>query len=419
MLGRRPFLERTAAIPSTALAGRPRGLGKSQRKKLAIIASRWTPFSPAQQVGDRFLIGYPRDHRWHHPEMDLAALYVEHRPEGDQSRDRAAEFGFQIYPSIAETLRCGSSRLEVDGVLILAGQGGDPRSEPSDTNFFQPMAEVFEKNGRAVPVYIDQPLTFEQAREMVEVSRQLKFPVLAGSSLPLTWRLPPLELPMGCVVEQALMVGVGPLRSDRYRALEAMQCMLERRRGGETGVRSVQRVEGEAVWKAGDSGGWSKELLEAALARSDSLQGPTSVDGRPRDLANNGELPRLVKHPEAYLVDYSDGLRGTLLMLNGGVRDFTFAARLGGVPRVQSTQFFLPPKPNLAGSTCLVAQVEDMIQSGQTPVPPERALVVSGILDRCPESKVKGQVQRDTPALNLSYQPSRESSFCGAWKGTC
>ncbi len=414
MFTRRTLLEMAAAVPLTALTGRARVLRKAQRKKLAIVASRWTPLSPAQQIGDRFLVGYPRGSKWRHPEMDVVSLYVDQRPEGDQSRERAAEFGFQIYSSIAETLRCGSSRLDVDGVLILAGQGGDSSAETSAIDFFQPMAEVFEKDGRAVPIYIDQPLSFEQARRMVVVSRHLKFPVLAGSSLPLTWRLPPLELPMACVVEDSLMVGIGSLRSDRYRALEAMQCMLERRRGGETGVKSVQLVEGEAVWKAGESGRWSKELLEAALARSDSLQGQTLVDARPRDLVNNGELPRLVKHPEAYFVDYSDGLRGTLLMLNGAVRDFNFAARLQDVPLVQSTQFFLPPQPNLAGSVCLVAQVEDMITSGQTPVPPERALMVSGILDRCLESKAKGHLLLDTPELNPGYQPSGESYFCGA-----
>ena len=48
-----------------------------------------------------------------------------------------------------------------------------------------------------------------------------------------------------------------------YHALEGMQCMIERRKGGESGVKSVQLLDGEAAWKAGESGLWSKELLEA------------------------------------------------------------------------------------------------------------------------------------------------------------
>src|SRR5207302_7466000 len=123
--------------------------------------------------------------------------------------------------------------------------------------------------------YNDKHLSysFEKAQEMVADSRRLGFPLLAGSSLPVTWRLPELELPLECEIESALMVGVGGSDAMDYHALEAMQGMLERRRGGESGVRAVQMLEGEAVWKAGEDGHWSKELLEAALAASDSPLG--------------------------------------------------------------------------------------------------------------------------------------------------
>ena len=414
MTGRRTFLKAASAVQPATMTGRARPELKRQPKRLAILASRWTPGSPARRIADRFLIGYPRQGRWHRPPMEVVSLYVDRTPEADQSRERAAEFGFRVYPSVAETLRCGTGRLAVDGVLVLAGQEEDSSAESSGPDLVEPMVEVFEEDLRAVPVYWDQPLGLAQARKMVEASRQLKFPVLAGSSLPMTWRLPPLELPIGCRVEQALMVGIGSRRSDRYRALETMQAMVERRRGGETGVRSVQSVAGQAVWRAGSSGRWSHELLEAALARSDSLQGRTLKDGRPRDLLNSGELPRLVEHPEACLVDYSDGVKAALLVLNGAVGDFTFAARLRGVAGVQSTQFFLPPEPNLAGSVCLAARIEDMIQSGRSPVSPERAWIVSGILDRWIESKSKGGLRLETPELKLEYRPSAQSSFCGS-----
>ena len=410
MTGRRTFLKTASAVPAASLPNRAR-LGA---KRLAILASRWTPGSPARQIGDRFLIGYPREGRWHRPPMDVVSLYVDRTPEADQSRERAAEFGFRVYPSVAETLRCGTGRLAVDGVLVLAGQGEDSSAESSGPDLVEPMVEVFEEDLRAVPVYWDQPLGLAQARKMVEASRQLKFPVLAGSSLPMTWRLPPLELPIGCRVEQALMVGIGSRRSDRYRALETLQAMVERRRGGETGVRSVQSVAGQAVWRAGSSGRWSRELLEAAVARSDSLQGRTLKDGRPRDLVNSGELPRLVEHPEACLVDYSDGVRAAVLMLNGAVGDFTFAARLRDVSGVPSTQFLLPPEPNRAGSACLAARIEDMIQSGRSPIPPERAWIASGILDRWMESREKGGLALETPELTLEYRPPAESCFCGS-----
>ena len=410
MTGRRTFLNTASAVPVAGLPSRTR----PGAKRLAILASRWTPGSPARQVADRFLIGYPREGRWHRPAVDVVSLYVDQTPDADQSRARAAEFGFRIYPSVAETLRCGRDRLAVDGVLMLAGQGDDPGGGPSGSDLLEPMVRVFEEDRRAVPVYWDEPLGLAQARKMVDASRQLGFAVLAGSSLPMTWRLPPLELPTGCRLEQALMVGIGSRRSDRYRALETLQAMVERRRGGETGVRSVQSVAGQAVWRAGSSGRWSRELLQAAVARSDSLQGKTLKDGRPRDLVKSGELPRLVEHPEACLVDYSDGLRAAVLMLNGAVGDFTFAARLLELSEVASTHFLLPPEPNRAGSVCLAARIEDLIQSGRSPIRPERAWIAAGILDRWMESQKKGGLTLETPELTLEYRPSAESSYCGS-----
>jgi hypothetical protein len=56
--------------------------------------------------------------------------------------------------------------------------------------------------------------------------------------LPVTRRLPELELPIGCETKEALAIGNGGSDPMDYHALEAMQCMIERRKGGETGIRS-------------------------------------------------------------------------------------------------------------------------------------------------------------------------------------
>ena len=47
--------------------------------------------------------------------------------------------------------------------------------------------------------------------------------------------------------------------------------MLERRKAGETGVKAVTCLLGKDVWKAGDDGKWSWDLLNAALRRSETL----------------------------------------------------------------------------------------------------------------------------------------------------
>ncbi len=393
----------------------------SKRKRLAIVTTIWKYLSHAQHMGDRFLVGYPWNGRWHRPAMDVVSLYVDQKPEGDQSELRAGEFGFKVYHSIAEALRCGSGSLAVDGVLSIGEHGNYPTNEKGQIlypryEFFEQVVDVFKKEGRGVPVFNDKHLSysFEKASRMVAASKQLGFAMLAGSSLPVTWRLPPVELPLDCTIEEALMVGVGSSDPMDFHALEAMQCMLERRRNGETGVRAVQLIQGPAVWQAGRDGRWSRRLLEAALSRSTSRSGKGLEDGRPQDLTRSGELEELVKDPAAYLIEYNDGLRATLLMINGAVQDFTFACRVRGLEKIQSTQFLLPVLPNVAYSTCLMNKVEEMIASGAAPYPVERTQLTSGILDKCLESKVQGNKRLDTPQLNVRYRPPRASHFGGA-----
>jgi hypothetical protein len=389
------------------------------RKRLAIITTVWRYLSHAQHMGDRFLVGYPWRGKWHRPAVDVVALYVDQKPKDDQSTERARDFGFKIYPTIPEALRCGGKELAVDGVLIIGEHGDYPRNEKGQIlypryEFFRQTTRVFEQDGRAVPVFNDKHLSFSfaKAKEMVETSKRLKFPFLAGSSLPVTWRLPPVELPRGCVIDDALMVGVGASDPMDFHALEAMQCMVERRQGGETGVKRVQLLSGESVWQTGRQGGWSRELLEAALSRSDSIQGLTAIDGRPQRLTETDELRRLVRQPSAYFIDYADGTRATLLMLDGAVADYTFAARLRGSNRLISTQFLLPPNPNVAYSACLMHKVEEMLESGQAPYPVERTLLVSGVLESCLDSKIQDSRPIETPHLDIRYHSAQNSQFC-------
>jgi hypothetical protein len=385
--------------------------------RIAMITTVYRYLSHGQHMGDRFLVGYPHNGSWHVPGAKIVSLYVDQKPEGDLSRARAEEFGFRIYPTIAEALRCGGKEIAIDAVLIIAEHGDYPTNDIGQKlypryEFFDQCVKVFEQDGRAVPVYNDKHLSysFQKAQRMVGNSKRLGFPMLAGSSLPVTWRLPDLELPLGCHIEEVVMVGEnGSDDAMDFHALEAMQCMVERRKGGESGVRAVQWVEGEAVWRAG----WSKELLVAALSRSDTPLGLTVKDGRTQDLVASGELQRLVKRPIAYVIEYRDGLRATMLNLRGALQDFNFAARVTGLGTV-STQFLLTPEPNVTYSACLMNKVEEMFVSGRAPYPVERTLLTSGITEACHKSYGKGGRRLETPELSVPYQPPKSSQYCRA-----
>jgi hypothetical protein len=335
----------------------------------------------------------------------------------DLSRARAQQFGFRLCSNIPEALRCGGDRIAVDAVLTIVEQDDYPSNDQGQIllptyDFFQQCVQVFEDEGHAVPYFNYKQLSFsfEQAQTMVKTANRLRFPLLAGSSLPVTWRLPDVDIPLGAEVQEAVMVGVGRYDGMDFDALEAMQCMLERRKGGETGVKAVQLLEGDDVWAAGKAGRWSSDLLSSALSRSDTPLGLTVLDGRTQDLVASGVLPQLVKDPAAYCIEYNDGTRATLLMLNGAIMDFNISARVAGHGLV-STQFFLPPVPNNTYSACLAAKIEQTFQSGSATYPVERTLLTSGLLEACLHSRHRLNQRLETPQLAVRYQPPAESQY--------
>ena len=420
---RREFLTTVAAGLSCAASGLPALAAPAARpKRLAVVTTEWRSHSHAWHMAERFLNGYPVKGRWHRPPLEVVSAYVDQTPEKDLSRDRAKEFGFTIYPTVAETLRCGGKQLAVDAVLLIGEHGNYPKNELGQTQYpryelFKQITDVYRADGRAVPVFNDKHLSWkwEWAQEMVAISRELKFPFLAGSSLPVTWRMPAVEMPSGADVQEVMSVAMGGVDSYDFHALEVIQCMAERRRGGETGVKAVQALRGDAVWAAMEkptwaAGGWDPTLFAACLARSHTLAQPPNGSHR---YPTPAQMRAFVKDPVAYRIEYVDGLRATMFLLNGLVGDFTFAARLRGQAEPLSTLFHLPPTPNVVYSAALMAQAERMFVTGKAPYPIERTLLTSGILAAALQSRGADGQRLATPHLAVKYQAPQESLF---WK---
>jgi len=335
----------------------------------------------------------------------------------DLSRSRAEQFGFKIYRSIQETLRCGGDKIAVDAVLAIVDPDDYPMNDKGQVllpsyDFFQQCALVFEEERHSVPYFNHNQLSFsyQEAQSMIKTAERLKIPILAGASLPVTWRLPDVDVPLGATVHEAVMVGVTGFNGTDFDALEAMQSMLERRKGGETGVKSVQLLEGDDVWDAGASGRWSKELLSSALSRSDTPMGLTLLDGRTQDLVGNNVLPQLVKDPAAYCIEYNDGTRATLLMLNGAIKDFNISVKVEGHGNI-STQFFTPLPPNETYSACLAAKIEQLYTQKIAPYSAKRTLLTTGVLEAAMNSKHKLNQKLLTPHLAVSYAAPTESQY--------
>src|SRR5579871_1105666 len=290
-LSRRKFLAGAAAltlagttsnaaktdIAAAAPLSRPPRLDAAGRKPIAVLTTVYRPMSDSFHIASRFLYGYTLGGSFHAPAYYIRGMAVDQTPENDLSRGLSREFGFHWSRNPADVLLDGD-KLAVDGVLLVAEHGNYPRNEKGQIVYprfelFSQIVEAFRRAGRSVPVFCDKHLSHEwaKAKKMVEWARELQIPLMAGSSLPVTWRRPELELPLGTPLEEAMVVAYGPNEVFGHHALEALQCMVERRAGGESGIRSVTCLTGREVWKAGDAGQWSWDLLESALGRSESV----------------------------------------------------------------------------------------------------------------------------------------------------
>ena len=175
----------------------------------------------------------------------------------------------------------------------------------------------------------------------------------------------------------------------------------------------MQALRGDAVWKAMDAGswsggGWDAKLFEACLSRSQTLAQPVTFSHRSPTPA---QIREWVKEPIAYRYEYADGVKATMLMLNGLIGDFTFAARLKGEAEPLSTLFHLPPTPNVTYSASLMSKAEETFMTGKSPYPIERTLLTTGLVEAGVRSLGTGQKRIETPHLDVRYQAPRESTF--------
>jgi hypothetical protein len=390
-MNRREFLS-LAAVPAFAVEGSP-------RKKIAAICSTYHVRSHADDLVTRFLEGYWINDKFYPPPCDIVSLYLDQTHPADIAHRLSSAYGFPIVPSISAALTLGTGKLAVDGVLIVCEHGDYPFNDKQQQlypryEFFEQCVDVFRKSGRSVPVYTDKHLSYDwtKARRMYDWSRELKFRVMAGSSLPVTFRRPDLDYPLGVEFDDALMVGGGWVSDGGiFHNLETLQCFVERRKGGESGIRAVQHLAGDAVWKAS----WSKDLMRAALARGERV-GP----GAPED----------VKNPVVCLIEYNDGFRASILMLPGLVNEYLIALKVKGKKDPDSTLCYIPIE-NSNNFSPLTHAIANMYTTGALLYPVERTLLTTGALSFVMESAYRDHRRIETPMLNVAYQAPPKSYY--------
>jgi hypothetical protein len=392
------------------------------RKRVAAIVTEYRPRSHADVLVTKLLEGYSLFWTPVQPRLEVASLYTDQVPENDISREIAGRHGVPIYPSIREALTLGGSELAVDGVVLVGEHGDYPINEKGQKlyprkRFFEETIAVFRDAGRVVPVFADKHLAYnwDDAKWIYDTAREMGIPFMAGSSMPIAFRCPPETVPLGAEIEEIVAVAHGPLESYGYHILEVAQSLAERRRGYETGVRSVQCLYDDGFWAAWQSHHvWSVELQDAVLkAVPHPPEEPHAFYNARRETTRQNVRPPKGTAPEqpylgaerAFLVEYVDGLKLTVLMLAGYAQQWGAAVKMKGKSEPLALEFIQDRSRAHANFSHLSFMVEEHVIRGRPPYPVERTLLATGMIDAAMNSHYEGGRRMLTPHLKLSYAP--------------
>lgn len=402
---RRGFLKSTVAASTVTLwplcSGGAR-LRAAERSKLPVAAIVTVYFrgSHTDVLVGKILEG------WRHdggvgPDLKLVSMYVDQVGDKDLSREMAERYGFKLARTIDEAITLGTDQVQVAGVISIGEHGNYPSTPDTKQpmyprrRFFEQITAAFERGGKVVPMFNDKHLAYrwEDAKFMFDTARQRRIPLLAGSSVPLAWRVPVLELERGVELETALTIGCSHLEIYGIHALEAHQAMIDRRRGGESGIVSVQALQGDAIHRAAAERRWPVDLFAAAVATLPAKPA-ANLDWTARD------------ETAVYLLEHRDGLKSAVVMSGAFTSEFAFAARIKGRAEPVSTWIRLQNQRPFGHFAQQLRAIEETIHTGRAVYPLERTLLTTGTLDRLMHSLAQNGKRFDTPELAIAYQPT-------------
>ncbi len=403
---RRLFLKKTA-LGTTSIALAPGFLGLKAKSKLAglpnirpkvafITTTYSSGSSHSDVIGTKLFLGIPTDKGLEEPQIEVVSFWIDQMAPDHTGPKIAALNHLPIFDTIEQAMTLGGKEIAVDAVIYVGEHGEYPYNRLGQKmyprmNHLEQIFRVIDAHNHPIPVFSDKHLSYNwlDCKWIYDRAKELNVPMMAGSTLAYCWRDPILHHPIGSQITEAVGIGYASLDAYGHHVLELLQCMVERRNGGETGVASVQGLEGDQVWKALDDGRISEELVKAAC---DKIQNRTE-----------GAMREIVKHPKAILIRYNDGLKAAILMLDELVNNgWAYAAKANG--ETVATEFVLSKGPIFAHFSYLTLNIQGFItRGGVPPVPIERNLLTSGLIDMGIRSLNKGGRPIDTPFLNINY----------------
>ena len=414
---RREMLEITSMAGLTAFAGlAPHAAAQTAQKRprIACLISYWgLPTSHADWIVNKLLDGY-----WWHgaatpSQVDVVSVYIHQFDTSLLGQKVCKAKNIPIYKTVGEAVTLGGNELAVDGVVIVAEHGNYPTDLKGHWLLprwwiYQQVIKVFEQSKRSVPVFNDKHLSYnwDDAKWMFDKSRELNFPLTGGSSIPAYFRKPEIELAADTPIKSSIVVGDSADEGAIFHCVDVLQAFHDRRKGGETGVKSVQSIRGPETWNWVAANPWAGNLLEA--------------------VRKNFNLPsgrfQQARRANVCIVQYNDGTNGAII--SGSIPSatgvgYTYAGDIAGQkdPMIVSMLDFPGPISQYHASNEYVHWMIQMMLTRKEPFNAERLLLSTGITNHYMDSNWQNGVYSavgrtvETPYMNMKYHSTHGPLF--------
>lgn len=413
-----PLFSRRELLGLTSIAGLTllTGIGSDvfaqtteRRPRIACLVSYWgAPRSHADWIITKLLDGYWWEGAHKPSRVDVVAIYIHQLPESGLGQKIAKSKNIPIFNTVGEAVTLGGKELAVDGVVIVAEHGEYPTNLKGQWMLprwwiYQQVIRVFEQSKRSVPVFNDKHLSYswDEAKWMYDKSRELDFPLTGGSSIPTFYREPEIELDIDTPLRASIVVGDTADEGALFHCVDVLQAFVERRKGGETGVRSVQCIRGPETWKWTERNPWAAQLLESVRKKFDLKPGHFQEN----DSAN------------VCIVEYNDGTKAAVY--SGKGVGWTYAGDIEGLkePVIISILGWPGPFAQYHASNSQPHWITEMMLTRKEPFNAGRLLLSTGIVSYNMESNWENghysAIGRKikTPFMNMTYRSVRGPQF--------
>ena len=382
---------------------------QDRKPRIAVLATFWgATRSHADWLVNKLIDGYWWQGAYHPSRVEVVSLYLHQHDTSLLGQKVAKAKGFPVFKSVAEALTLGGKELAVDGVVVVGEHGNyttDLKGRWMLPRWWlhNQVISVFEQSKRSVPVFNDKHFSYnwDDAKWIFDKSRELGFPLTGGSLLPVYYRKPEIELENDTPIKHSIVVGAAPDEGAIFHCIELLHAFVERRKGGETGVKSIQSIRGPEAWKWVERNTWASKLLDSVAKSLDLKQG------------HYQESPRV----NICIIEYNDGTKAAIIGAQGS--GWTYAGEIEGhnEPTIVSLLGFPGPFDQYHASNAQPHWIVEMMLTKKEPFNAERLLLTTGITNHYMESNWEGSkyspVGRriETPFLNMTYRPTRGAQF--------